>query len=265
MYKIIGGDQKEYGPVSFEQLTAWVRDNRANGQSLVQKEGGPWVPLASMPEFSAILTGASQPGTSPEPEAPAPLAPSSPAEGGIPAIGPLPGGGQGLSGGGMGGSFGGRGGGGDGFGGGPGGFPTGGGPGEGRAREMVQGPATAMLVTGILGAIAVVLGVVFGLMGSNMTPPPGEMPPELRQLFDMAKQFQSPAVVVVDGVIKLAVAGLIIFGAARLRSLQSFPMVVTAAILAMVPCTSPCCCVGLPVGIWVLVVLFKPEVKSAFR
>ena len=38
----------------------------------------------------------------------------------------------------------------------------------------------------------------------------------------------------------------------------------TASILAVVPCVSPCCLVGLPIGIWALVVLSKPEVKSQF-
>jgi hypothetical protein len=38
-----------------------------------------------------------------------------------------------------------------------------------------------------------------------------------------------------------------------------------ASILAMIPCFTSCCClVGLPIGIYALVVLNKPEVKSAF-
>jgi predicted Zn finger-like uncharacterized protein len=38
----------------------------------------------------------------------------------------------------------------------------------------------------------------------------------------------------------------------------------TACILAMIPCVN-CCILGLPFGIWGLVVLNKPEVKDAFR
>jgi hypothetical protein len=38
-----------------------------------------------------------------------------------------------------------------------------------------------------------------------------------------------------------------------------------ASIIAMIPCVSPCCLLGLPIGIWALVVLMKPEVKSAFH
>ena len=37
-----------------------------------------------------------------------------------------------------------------------------------------------------------------------------------------------------------------------------------SAVLALLPCLSPCCVLGLPFGIWALVTLNKPEVKEAF-
>jgi hypothetical protein len=56
MYKIIGADQKEYGPSSAEELRQWVREGRADGRSLVRAEGGTeWKPLASFPELAAAL------------------------------------------------------------------------------------------------------------------------------------------------------------------------------------------------------------------
>jgi uncharacterized membrane protein len=59
MYKIIGADQKEYGPVSAEQLRQWVAEGRANGQSIVQAEGSTeWKPLAAFPEFADIAGAA---------------------------------------------------------------------------------------------------------------------------------------------------------------------------------------------------------------
>lgn len=103
------------------------------------------------------------------------------------------------------------------------------------------------------------------MSGVGATAPAGDLPPELQKVVEMLRQLQSPAMVAIDSIIKLAVAGLIIFASSRLKKLESFPVVVTAAILAMVPCTSPCCCVGLPVGIWVLVAIFKQDVKSSFR
>ena len=56
MYKIIGADQKEYGPVSAEQLRAWLVEGRVNAQTSVQLEGTTeWKPLGSLPEFAELL------------------------------------------------------------------------------------------------------------------------------------------------------------------------------------------------------------------
>ncbi|MDB6059782.1 MAG: hypothetical protein JWO95_3626 [Verrucomicrobiales bacterium] len=73
MYRIIGADQREYGPVSADQIRQWFKEGRANGSTLVQAEGVPgWRPLATYPEFSV------------PPQAP-PAAPSAP-----PAYAPTP-------------------------------------------------------------------------------------------------------------------------------------------------------------------------------
>src|SRR6478735_2357788 len=57
MYKIIGADQREYGPVSADQIRQWIAEGRANGASLVQAEGATeWVPLSSQPEFAEALS-----------------------------------------------------------------------------------------------------------------------------------------------------------------------------------------------------------------
>jgi hypothetical protein len=62
MYKIIGGDGREYGPVSPEQLRQWITEGRANAQTLTQAEGGTgWIPLASFPELASALGGAIPP------------------------------------------------------------------------------------------------------------------------------------------------------------------------------------------------------------
>jgi uncharacterized membrane protein len=55
-YKIIGGDQKEYGPVTSEQLRQWVAEGRANAQSSVQAEGAAeWKHLGDFPEFADLF------------------------------------------------------------------------------------------------------------------------------------------------------------------------------------------------------------------
>ena len=56
----------------------------------------------------------------------------------------------------------------------------------------------------------------------------------------------------------------VIYAALKMKELTQWSIAVAASILAMVPCISPCCIIGLPVGIWCLVVLMRPEVKAAF-
>jgi len=61
-------------------------------------------------------------------------------------------------------------------------------------------------------------------------------------------------------------AGVAFVGALRMKQLRSYNFAMTAAIIAIVPCTTYICCIlATPLGIWALVVLMKPEVKAAFR
>jgi TM2 domain-containing membrane protein YozV len=56
MYRIIGKDGQQYGPVTAEQLRSWIAENRANAQTLAQADGAQdWKPLAAFPEFAASL------------------------------------------------------------------------------------------------------------------------------------------------------------------------------------------------------------------
>lgn len=54
MYKIVGSDGRQYGPVSAEQLRQWVVEGRANAWTLTLAEGATeWKPLGALPEFAA--------------------------------------------------------------------------------------------------------------------------------------------------------------------------------------------------------------------
>jgi hypothetical protein len=64
MYRIIGADQKEYGPVSADQVRQWIAEGRAGGASLVRPEGATdWQPLSAFPEFADALASASPAGS----------------------------------------------------------------------------------------------------------------------------------------------------------------------------------------------------------
>jgi hypothetical protein len=70
---------------------------------------------------------------------------------------------------------------------------------------------------------------------------------------------------ILENIFGLAVSIVILVGAMKMQSLRSYNFAFTAALLAVVPCLTPCCFLGLPLGIWALVVLNKPEVKAQFK
>ena len=55
MYRILGSDGNEYGPVSIEQLSQWIRERRVNGDTRVQGEDGSWRLLREVPELMVLL------------------------------------------------------------------------------------------------------------------------------------------------------------------------------------------------------------------
>jgi len=122
------------------------------------------------------------------------------------------------------------------------------------AQARVSGPAVALMVVagigGVLQAISILINVVTMLAEGPRGPDP--------LLFGGAVNLSS-------AVVGFGSAFVVIYGALQMKSLQSHGWAMTSAILAMVPCLSPCCLLGLPIGIWALVVILSPEVKSAFR
>jgi TM2 domain-containing membrane protein YozV len=54
MYKIIGTDGRQYGPIGVEQIRVWLTQNRVNAHTPAQSEGSTdWKPLISFPELAA--------------------------------------------------------------------------------------------------------------------------------------------------------------------------------------------------------------------
>jgi hypothetical protein len=198
MYKIIGTDQKEYGPVTSEQLRQWIAEGRVSLQTQVLPEGATeWKALGDLPEFAAALPG-------PVPPMPA-----------IPARSPA-------------------------------------------GAESVKGPAIGLIVVAILGVLLQITSLILNLAGASFLAS-SQIPKEA-----WANIF-SGTIGVVSNIIGILVSGVILLGGLKMKNLESYGLAMTASIIAMIPCFSPCCLIGLPIGIWALVVLSKPEVKSAFH
>ena len=70
-------------------------------------------------------------------------------------------------------------------------------------------------------------------------------------------------VYLVPPVLGLWAAGCLVVGAVHMMRLRSYALAVVATMLAMLP-WSPAWILGVPFGIWALVVLRRPEVRAAF-
>src|ERR1041384_3488489 len=59
MYYVIGADQREYGPVSPEEVRGWIAQGRLTARSLARADQTVgWRPLADFPEFAQALAQA---------------------------------------------------------------------------------------------------------------------------------------------------------------------------------------------------------------
>ncbi|HUZ07384.1 MAG TPA: GYF domain-containing protein [Candidatus Paceibacterota bacterium] len=68
MYKIIGTDGREYGPIGAEEIRRWLAVSRVNAQTLVQAAGSSeWKPLGTFPELISE-TGNVPPAIAPPPQ-----------------------------------------------------------------------------------------------------------------------------------------------------------------------------------------------------
>lgn len=218
MFKILGADGKEYGPVAADQIRKWVAEGRANRETQAQRIGEiGWKSLDQFPEFADVL------GVPPPVVAASPVALAS-----APAASVAGGAAADL---------------------------------RASAKEAVSGPAIGLIVTAVLGIALKALGLVFNIVGVNFMPPPSGMTPEMTRMM----QFLSGPVAVVSGIVGLAISLFVLYGAIKMQKLVGYGFAMAAAILALIPCFSPCCLLGLPIGIWALVVLSKPEVKSQFE
>jgi hypothetical protein len=133
----------------------------------------------------------------------------------------------------------------------------------GDPRSKVAGPASGIMVAAVLGIILAVLGLLLNLLGIGVGAA-GAMG-ALDDFDDAFSALGQGIFGVIQSVVGIMVGTVCAFGANKMRNLESYSLALASAILVMIPCVSPCCVIGLPVGIWALVVLNDPLVRSAFR
>jgi hypothetical protein len=64
MYKILGSDGHEYGPLSAEKIKQWISEERVEKKTPVLPDGAEdWVFLGSLPEFTEAFAAQQKSGT----------------------------------------------------------------------------------------------------------------------------------------------------------------------------------------------------------
>lgn len=115
-------------------------------------------------------------------------------------------------------------------------------------RRRVSRPGTALLIMGSIAAVfpaIAIVGWLFNLLYIGFN-----------------------AVVASNLLVSLlffACSVMISIGGGKMASMESYRMARLGAILACIPFVTPFIFLGIPFGIWALVLLYDPEVKAAFE
>ena len=146
------------------------------------------------------------------------------------------------------------------------------------AKSKIAVPAIALIVDGVLTVIyALYAGLSGILVMAGMNPmvaaqqaqfdqmaANGQSAEQIEMIRNMSNMMAGPGGIVI-ALIALVCGLLIVWGAIKMKNLQSRGLAMTAAVLAIIPCTSACCIIGLPFGIWGIVTMNDPNVRAHFR
>jgi hypothetical protein len=207
-YLIIGGDGKEYGPVTDADVRQWIAEGRLAAISEAKAESdAEFRPLAKFPEFAEALAQ----------KTPATVVRQAENSNRLTAL------------------------------------------------KKIKAPATALKIVAGLNFFLAVWDLIRLLF----------FPPPIDQMVANYPQLNDPAVLKLlhlaygpiggaEALIGMVMSALIFAGASKMQLLKNYEFAFVASILALVPCMTPCCFLGLPFGIWALVLISKPEIKSEF-
>jgi hypothetical protein len=121
-------------------------------------------------------------------------------------------------------------------------------------------PAVTLIILGCLGLGLSILSGIVAVVGEPPAVDPNA-PPFVQAIQEGSR---GTLAAVIQGLF-VFVNGAIILGAIQMLRFRSWGFALTASILAMLNFGNCCCLLGLPVGIWSIVVLSLEDVRDAFR
>lgn len=145
--------------------------------------------------------------------------------------------------------------------------------------SKVNGPATGLVIYGVISSfLAFISAALAVLQIFGMNPIANN---QQRQMEQMQGQMQGEEAEMLKNITNIsnAVGGPIgavthtavmivgiftVLAANKMKKFQGHTGAMVFSVLACIPCTSGCCLLGLPIGIWAIVVLVNADVKAAF-
>jgi choline-glycine betaine transporter len=126
--------------------------------------------------------------------------------------------------------------------------------------QEVNAPAIALIAISLIAIVFGVLGLgidVFLLMSGVVE--------RLEAMNDgPVSEYTQITVRMIWGIILLIASLFVLYGSVKMKHLTNYRLARAAAVVAMIPLVGPCCLLGIPFGIWALMVLLKPHVRDAF-
>lgn len=127
-----------------------------------------------------------------------------------------------------------------------------------QVRTKVMLPAIFLIIVAALAMVFDLLGVVMALTVEQQIDPNA---PEVLQNFQ--RGMSGPAAALMQGLFAMG-SLVIIVGAVQMLRFKTWGFALTVSILTMLNAGNCCCILGLPFGIWSLIVLNSQDVRAAF-
>ena len=140
--------------------------------------------------------------------------------------------------------------------------------GPNRAAATVRAPAIILIVLASLVTLQHVWGVITAekaLADFRDLANDKDLPPQLRDTFQQFGKLMTVQQIVITNSVIAAASLISLLGGIQMLRLRTYGLAVAGAILGLNPLSCPCCMAQVPIAIWALVILFRSDVRMAFR
>jgi hypothetical protein len=127
--------------------------------------------------------------------------------------------------------------------------------------QKLRAPAIGLIIAGSLSGVTGLLALLGGLFRLSGIGGKEALPADQAEKVGFMIGTVGTYVV---ALLSVVLAPIVIYGAVQMMQGKKHGLAKISAILSIIPVTSCCFLIGIPMGIWSLIVLAKPEVKAVF-